>query len=189
MGDKAWKPHGPRGTEYHKRDCGDAARSLYSLESGLSCAFVGGSRDNPGGRERADLCAASDEEEMAKRTQAPADLTADEKRSVWAWAQKHHPWLTREQARLGVADCLEYHAARGTTWARWDLVCIRWIRENIKSGKIREPTPLDSVAAERERQALAERRRYMRAAKQELERLGPLEIQALVEQSRGQRGF
>lgn len=125
----------------------------------------------------------------ARRTEAPSDLSVQQARELWVWKQQKYPWMTKAQVRDAVNDCLEYHAARGSLWADWKLVCMRWIRENVKGGKIREPSPLDSRAQEREREAQAERRRNDRTARSELSKLLPMELEALLAEGRKTRGF
>jgi len=128
---------------------------------------------------------------MAARrtTQAPDDLTAQQARDLWDWKERKYPWMTREQVRFAVDDALEWHRAKGSVWADWRLVCQRWIRAQVEQGRIREPTPLDSVAEQRERAARAERRRKDREAVSELRKLAPLELEALLAEGRERRGF
>lgn len=121
---------------------------------------------------------------MPRLTEAPADLTPEDKQRVWAWAQKHHAWLTKAQVRAAVFDSLEHAQMKGDRFARWDLRCIRWIRTEIERGKIQPPSVLDGKAEEREREARHRRRRYDRATRGELERIGPLGVEELVAASK-----
>ena len=125
----------------------------------------------------------------SRQTQAPSDLSAQEKRELWAWSQAKYPWMTREQVRLAVSETLEYHQAKGSLWADWKLVCMRRIREQVEQGKIREPSPLDSPGKLRERLAMAERRKQIREAADELRKLTPIELEVLLAEGRERRGF
>ena len=63
------------------------------------------------------------------RTQAPEELTPEQKARVVKWCREHEPWVLTEPKRLGkiVAACLRHHQSKGNTSTDWCLNVYNWI--------------------------------------------------------------
>lgn len=65
------------------------------------------------------------------KSEAPDDLSAEQKVALLAWVRAKHP---SEEARIRehVDAALDYHRARGNRMTSWELACRTWIRNAVR---------------------------------------------------------
>lgn len=63
----------------------------------------------------------------APRSQAPADLSAEQWNALARWASEREPWAAQQLGEL-VEQCLDHHRARGNAMADWTAACRTWVR-------------------------------------------------------------